>query len=218
MDADFIDRNKNGGNTKMSFKVTTIIENYAINEELEHQHGLSMYLTDGEFKLLIDTGCDEKFLANAKKLGIDLNGLDALVLSHGHFDHTGGVKTLINAGYAPREVYMGQNFYNPRYKKETGRMRPIGATFSEEFLVNSNVRNYLLEPGVHQLHEKVFLVSGIPQRNSFERPNQALLMQNGRSYVVDSFEEETVVVVMEKKALQYFPAVLITARSTPANG
>jgi len=185
----------------MSFRVTTLIENHTMDEQLQPQYGLSLHLTDGSFSLLLDTGAGGEFIDNAQKLGIDLSSIDALVLSHGHFDHTGGVKALINAGFVPREIYMGQNFYAPRYKREVGRIRPIGARFSEEFLVDSSVKNYLLEPGVHQLHERVFLVTGIPHNNSFEKPNERLLCQCGREYVTDPFSEETVVVVMGDKGM-----------------
>ncbi|MBQ2752052.1 MAG: MBL fold metallo-hydrolase [Oscillospiraceae bacterium] len=185
----------------MAFTVTTLIENRAGSEELAFQHGLSLYLTDGEFSLLLDTGAGPEFLENAKKIGVDLNGLDALVLSHGHFDHTGGVKTLINSGYIPREVYMGQNFYAPRYKREEGRLRPISARFSEDFLVDNKISTYLLEPGIHQLHNRVFLVTGIPQKNSLEKPNERLICQRDRSYITDPFSEETVVVVMGDRGL-----------------
>lgn len=185
----------------MSFKVTTLIENHTIDEQLQAQYGLSLYLTDGSFSLLLDTGAGGEFIDNAVKLGVNLDSIDALVLSHGHFDHTGGVKALINAGHTPREVYMGQNFYFPRYKREVGRIRPIGARFSEDFLVDNGVKSYLLEPGVHQLHERVFLVNGIPHKNSFEKPNERLLCQCGRDYITDPFSEETVVVVMGDKGM-----------------
>ena len=185
----------------MSFRVTTLIENHTIDEQLTAQYGFSLHLTDGSFSLLLDTGAGSEFIDNAEKLGIDLNNIDALLLSHAHYDHTGGVKALINAGHTPREVYMGQNFYAPRYKREVGRIRPIGARFSEEFLVDNGVKNYLLEPGVHQLHERVFLVNGIPHNNSFEKPNERLLCQYGRDYVTDPFSEETIVVVMGDRGM-----------------
>jgi len=185
----------------MSFKVTTLIENHSVNGDLHAQHGLSLHLTDGSFSLLLDTGCNGDFIENAKQLNIDLGNLDALILSHGHFDHTGGVKTLINSGYIPREVYMGQNFYAPRYRREIGRMRPTGPRFSEEFLIENGVKSYLLEPGIHQLHERVFLVNGIPQNNDLEKPNEFMVCQCGRDYIPDPFTEETVVVVKGDKGL-----------------
>ena len=179
----------------MGFKVTTLIENHTTDESLSAQYGLSLYLTDGDFSLLLDTGADGEFINNAEKIGVSLSKLDALILSHGHSDHAGGVMSLINSGIIPREVYMGQNFYTPRYKRETGRLRPISAQFSEQFLMNNGVKSYLLEQGVHQLHERVYLVNGIPHVNEFETPNELLLCQHGRDYITDPFTEETVVVV-----------------------
>lgn len=179
----------------MAFTVTTLVENHSDDERLGAQHGLSMYLTDGSFSLLLDTGADGTFLKNAQVLGVDLSHIDALVLSHGHSDHAGGVKALIQSGIMPRETYMGENFFVPRYKREEGRLRPISAPISEEYLMDKGVNYYLLEPGVHRLHENVYMVAGIPAENDIERPNERLICRCGREYVTDPFTEETVVVV-----------------------
>lgn len=179
----------------MAFTVTTIIENHSDDPRLEAQYGLSMYLTDGSFSLLLDTGADGTFLKNAETLGIKFDNLDTLVLSHGHSDHAGGVKALVESGIRPRETYVGENFFVPRYKRESGRLRPISAKVSEEYLMDNGVNYYVIEPGIHRLHEKVYMVNGIPAANSFETPNELLLCRIGREYVTDPFTEETVIVV-----------------------
>lgn len=185
----------------MGFTVTTVIENHSTDERLKPQYGLSMYLTDGSFSLLLDTGADGTFLKNAEALGISFDSLDALVLSHGHSDHAGGVKALIESGVKPREVYLGENFFAPRYKRESGRLRPISAKISEEYLMDRDINYYVIEPGVHRLHEKVYMVNGIPAANSFEKPNELLICQIGREYLTDPFSEETVVVVEGNEGL-----------------
>lgn len=185
----------------MGFTVTTVIENHSADERLLAQYGLSMYLTDGSFSLLLDTGADGTFLKNAEALGISFDGLDTLVLSHGHSDHAGGVKALIESGIKPREAYIGENFFAPRYKREGGRLRPISARVSEEYLMDRGINYYVIEPGIHRLHEKVYMVNGIPATNSFETPNELLICQIGREYLTDPFTEETVVVVEGNEGL-----------------
>lgn len=74
----------------MRFQATVLIDNTTVSPELKAEHGLSILITAGDgYRLLLDTGDTGAFLDNAAALGTDLNGLDALVLSHGHYDHTG---------------------------------------------------------------------------------------------------------------------------------
>ena len=55
------------------------------------EHGLSIYIETQGRKLLFDTGASALFADNAKRLKVDLEEVEALIISHGHYDHTGGV-------------------------------------------------------------------------------------------------------------------------------
>lgn len=71
------------------FELTVICDNHA-KKELLSEHGLSFYILADGLTILFDTGSGETLLPNAMKLGIDLAKCSHLVLSHGHYDHTGG--------------------------------------------------------------------------------------------------------------------------------
>ena len=78
-------------------KITTICENSALHPGLLGEHGLSMLLEVGGRKILFDTGAGATLAGNAAALGLDLTALDAVVLSHGHYDHTGGLKWVLES-------------------------------------------------------------------------------------------------------------------------
>lgn len=73
-------------------KIITLMENTACRDDLAAEHGLSLYIETPKHKILFDMGPDDSFLRNAEKLGVDLEAVDTAVLSHGHWDHGGGLE------------------------------------------------------------------------------------------------------------------------------
>lgn len=72
-------------------KIITLVENTTQNPNCIAEHGLSIYIETEKHKLLLDAGSSDALLHNAKALGIDLTQVDTLILSHGHYDHSGGI-------------------------------------------------------------------------------------------------------------------------------
>ena len=73
-------------------KIITLLENGACDAALGSAHGLSLYIETPKHRILFDMGPDEQFLSNAEKLGVDLREVDLAILSHGHYDHGGGLE------------------------------------------------------------------------------------------------------------------------------
>jgi len=82
-------------------KITLIVDNEAPSG-LVAEHGFSAWIDTGKECFLFDTGQEAALMPNARALGLDLNRASALILSHGHYDHTGAVPAFLTAnGYAP---------------------------------------------------------------------------------------------------------------------
>ena len=100
-------------------KITTLVENTSCCPGIEAEHGLSLYLEIGSRKVLFDSGQTDLIGRNAEKLGVDLRQVDTVVLSHGHYDHGGGLMTFFGKNKkAP--VFASdlcfQHFYNGKEK------------------------------------------------------------------------------------------------------
>ena len=98
-------------------KFTTLIENTAISPDLTAEHGLSLYIETGSHKILFDAGQTGVFADNAEKLGIDLSAVTLCVLSHGHYDHGGGLERFLERNntapvYLRRDAF-GAHFNGP---------------------------------------------------------------------------------------------------------
>ena len=95
-------------------KVVTLMENTACREDMCFEHGLSLYIETKTHKILFDAGQTGAFAENAQKLGVDLREVDFAVLSHGHYDHGGGLKAFLKCNEtAP--VYVSQYAFEPHY-------------------------------------------------------------------------------------------------------
>ena len=76
-------------------KLTVLVDNNTfIDEYYLGEPAVSYYIEDGDTKILFDTGYSDVFIQNAEKMNINLNELDKIIISHGHDDHTGGLKYL----------------------------------------------------------------------------------------------------------------------------
>lgn len=105
-------------------RLTTLVENRSARAGLCAEHGLSVLVENGEDRLLFDTGQSGCFLENARALGIDLSGIGKVVLSHGHYDHAGGVLHLCDV--TRPVVYAHPEIFRKRYAGKGGHLRHIG--------------------------------------------------------------------------------------------
>jgi 7,8-dihydropterin-6-yl-methyl-4-(beta-D-ribofuranosyl)aminobenzene 5'-phosphate synthase len=107
-----------------TIKITILVDNQA-GEGLLAEHGLSLLIEAGNRCILFDTGQGGALFANAEKLGIDLGKIDSLVVSHGHYDHTGGIShlQLVAPGI---NIYCHPAVVLPRYGARNDESKSLG--------------------------------------------------------------------------------------------
>ena len=95
-------------------KITTLLENTSARPELSAEHGLSLYIETAEHRILFDMGQTALFSHNASVLGIDLAAVDIAILSHGHYDHGGGLARFL-ALNRTAPIYVNRHAFEPHY-------------------------------------------------------------------------------------------------------
>ena len=98
-------------------KITVLMENTTCRDDLACEHGLSLYIEAAGKRILFDAGQTGAFADNAEKLGIDLAQVDVCILSHGHYDHGGGLKRFLEVNdHAP--IYVSRHAFGDYYNGE----------------------------------------------------------------------------------------------------
>ena len=98
-------------------KIITLVENTTQNPALIAEHGLSIYIETAKHKLLVDTGSSDALLQNAHALRIDLTQVDTVILSHGHYDHSGGILPFVDIN-PHAKIYMQRKALDDYYHGE----------------------------------------------------------------------------------------------------
>ena len=100
-------------------KVVGLEENTTESPNLKCKHGLSLYIETERHRILFDMGPNDLFLKNARKLGVDIASIDTAVISHGHVDHCGGLKSFLEANKSAR-IYVRPQALDEHYVKVLG--------------------------------------------------------------------------------------------------
>ncbi len=106
-------------------RITVLVENTTGGRGLLAEHGLSFWIELGSHRILFDTGQSDMFSRNAQTLGIDLSTADAIVLSHGHYDHVGGLKRVLEIAPAV-PIHLHPQALEARFARHEEQSRPIG--------------------------------------------------------------------------------------------
>ena len=150
------------------FRITVLADNTVSARAARGEHGLCFHIEAGEYRLLFDTGQGLVLADNARALGIDLGAVDTIVLSHGHYDHTGGLPTVLAAARAPVVVHLHPDALQPKFNKSRAIGIPPAA---RRALAEPNVRLVSSrEPG--EVAPGIFRTGEIPRRHAEETPEE----------------------------------------------
>lgn len=183
-------------------KITILTENLVRRRNLLAEHGLSLWIEDGAEKVLFDAGQTDVYLHNAKELNIDLTEAHAVVLSHGHYDHGGGLAYFPKEARWPR-VFVHPDAFLPKFEKvkdSSEQYKAIGLPWGKGNIDHLEKR-LMLNTSTMQIGENMFICSGIPQTTDFESPSAKLLVKKDDQMVVDDMHDEQILVCQREQGL-----------------
>ncbi|WP_316347763.1 MBL fold metallo-hydrolase [Desulfuromonas acetoxidans] len=164
------------------------------------EHGFACWLETDDGSFLIDTGQGFGIIQNARVLEKDLSQFDGVVLSHGHYDHAGGLEAVLRIrGEVP--VYAHPDIFEPRFSRTPHSLRFIGIPQRRELLETLGAQ-FHETPQFQQIAEQVFVTGAIPRTSDFEVGDGNLVQPDGQGgYIADPFADDMAVVVDTPKGL-----------------
>ncbi len=173
--------------------IKTLVEDTSISPELCSEHGLSLYIEANHRKILFDTGASNLFLQNANKLGVTIKDVGIAIISHGHYDHGGGLRTFLEENEKAC-VYLHKEAFDPYYSILCGK-DPDNAGIDPSLKIHGRVQ---LTDGNLLIGSEIELFSGVIGREFFSSCNDSLYMELADGSIVkDDFRHEQNLLIRE---------------------
>ncbi|MDR3698129.1 MAG: MBL fold metallo-hydrolase [Candidatus Sulfopaludibacter sp.] len=149
-------------------QITILADNAIFNRDLLAEHGLAILVEAGGRRILFDTGQGRVLTANAAALGCALETLDAIVLSHGHYDHTGGIAQVLQLGGKPR-IFAHPAALGPKFaKRGQPPHRDIGMPDASREALGSAGDRLVTTESVTEVAPGVWCTGEIPRTHAAE--------------------------------------------------
>lgn len=180
-------------------KLTFLVDNNpdTRNEEVKTEHGFALFAELDGIRFLCDTGSSDLFTLNAEKYGIDLKKLNFSFISHGHDDHTGGLKYILDMNDAP--VYLSDHIFN--YRMFSYRHSPQKEIGIDQSLQKIYLNRFKFLSKSEWITDKIAVIKNDSRSFSMPYSNSLLTVQKEDTEVADDFRHELSLVIDSPQGL-----------------
>ncbi|MGI6091658.1 MAG: MBL fold metallo-hydrolase [Veillonellaceae bacterium] len=183
-------------------KATVIIENsvpISSPKPFCSEHGYSLLIEVDSVKILLDAGQSDAVMHNMALLDVDPNQLDAVIVSHGHYDHTGGLKSILQHRSKPLPIYGHQSIFQSRFSIG-GNRHYIGIPYSKEELTSLGAE-WRLSSEIQEITPKLVFSGQIPRETPYETGDPKLVIADGQCDCQDPIYDDTALYYSSAKGL-----------------
>jgi len=185
----------------VEFTITTLVENSVAQsgKALLAEHGLSFYIEADDRKILFDTGQNLAISNNARVLGIDLSQIDTVVLSHGHYDHSGGLRSILESN-KDFTLYGHPDVFSPKVKKTNGNYKYIGIPVEKDYIVNCGI-SLKLDRNPVEIAPGVMTSGEIVLENDFEDVEPMFFLKQDEKVTPDTLADDQALILDTAKGV-----------------
>jgi len=183
-------------------ELTILMDNSSSgHRSLKSEHGFSAMIEEDGISVLFDTGSSDLFLDNARMLDKDVAAVDVAVISHGHYDHTGGFPSFARQwSKAGRTLIVGRDFFFKRYEPNSYAYAYLGAPFQKNLLDHYGIALEVCLTMV-KISPSCSVVSSFTRTNDLEQVPERFLVREGQSFRSDDFSDECSIVIEARDGL-----------------
>ena len=164
---------------------TVLSDNRSSDSRLSTEHGLSILLETERHKILLDTGASDLFIRNAEQLGIDLSDVDYVFISHGHSDHAGGFRYILEHNKQAK-IIVSPDAMSGKFFSKRGNLHSITTEWPE---IDDD--RLILIDQTCEIAEGLHPIAHIPQIHPMPKGNQNLYILDAHGdYIHDDFRHE----------------------------
>lgn len=182
-------------------EICILVDNLKNDKAYRSEHGLSILIEFNGTHILFDTGKTDAFIQNAKVLGKDLTQVDYVVLSHSHYDHTGGLEAFLELNKTAK-IILKKEVLDERWSISQGHNRKIGFPLRKRFQQLSN--RYKFIETTEEITPGLFIFPQIKKHLTHSFTDSYLYVQQDKQLVLDSFEDELFMAIELDKKLIVF--------------
>ena len=165
-------------------KIITLIEDHQVDHTYGSEHGVSFYIETDKHKVLFDLGQSCLFSCNAKRLSVRIEDVDIVVISHGHYDHGGGLEDFLRLNKKAK-IYIQKSAFDAYYSmRKKDEYTYIGLQ------QNLNKERFILLEGDYQIDEELYVFNHIEKNQYFPNSNHTMFKKIGETMVLDDFKHE----------------------------
>lgn len=177
----------------MKVSITILVENSTPVPGFQGEYGFAALVAVDEKKILFDTGSADALIKNAAAGGIDLAQINDLVISHGHFDHTGALIPFLQTAKSKR-VYAHAGIFIPRYVVLGDYKRAIGVSCQSQE-ISSNGAEFIITNEFTEISSGVFVTGEIPRNTDYEDVGGSFYVSVGDRMVPDNIYDDMSMVI-----------------------
>lgn len=178
-------------------KMVFLSENKTDNPDCLAEHGLSIYIETEERKLLFDAGASDIFLRNAEQLNVDLEQVDAVIISHGHYDHTQGVPSFCKVN-DKADIYIHKDSFMPTYGFVNGKLDEENCGVRWTIPQFDSMRERLtLTKEITKLTDNIVISGTIPSIAGYSPTEKFYTKDEKGNLVADPMEHEQFLVIKD---------------------
>jgi len=184
-------------------KITILCENTVGRLVGLGEHGFSALIETDQGNYLFDTGSGRSVIKNSLELNKDLRTIKKIFLSHGHYDHTGGLPEVLKLRgkvdvHAHPHIFLDRVHVIKENEKETKRF--VGLPFKKSYLETLGA-NFVLNKEFIEIEKGIFLTGEVPRKTSFEKPDSRLFAEVDGKMNLDIFSDDQSLILDTEKGL-----------------